>query len=173
MKLTVTLTLLLSCHSFLPTFIPSTRSPPSCRAHSFLDFLLPRSSLIVFGGWDNSNSLNDIWEFSLTNLHWQEIIPLSTDSPSNIQSAPRQNSGGFCSSIDEKFYIFGGRTIFGPENDFWVFDFKYMKWEKLYMKNAPIPRAIFGYTSFLENGKEFFLVQGGITLNGNSNDMHR
>lgn len=65
-------------------FIPETKTPPSARSKAFMDYLEPRKSLIVFGGFDGSVLMNDIWEFSIESLTWNEVLSLSTDKPSNI-----------------------------------------------------------------------------------------
>lgn len=79
------LLLLLSlCESLTLNFIPKTKSPPSQRLYSYIDFIQSRSSLIIFGGASGSSALNDLWEFSLTDLAWSEIVPLSSEKPCNI-----------------------------------------------------------------------------------------
>jgi N-acetylneuraminic acid mutarotase len=154
-------------------FIPSTKSPPSQRFYSFLDYLPSRSSLILFGGSDGPNYFNDLFEFSLETSSWKQVVPLSSDIPRKFYSVPRVNFGGFASEIEEKIYIFGGRTVLGPENDLWVFDFTFQKWEKLVTKSAPTPRSLFGCTNYIEEENEYFIIQGGITTEQQVNSIYR
>jgi hypothetical protein len=138
-----------------------------------MNYLQPRSSLLIFGGWNGESSFNDLWEFSLNSLTWSKILPSSLEVPGKPYSEPRYNLGGFSSPTDEKLYIFGGVTSLGPENDFWEFDFNSMKWERLKTFSTPSPRHYFGFTTYSISDTIFFVVQGGLTFKGAVNDMFR
>ena len=154
-------------------FIPTTKSPPSQRFYAFLDYLQSKSSLVLFGGYDGQNYFNDLHEFSLETSTWKQVVPLSSEIPRKFYSVPRVNFGGFASVVEEKIYIFGGRTVLGPENDLWMFDFSFQKWEKLVTKNSPTPRSLFGFTNYIEGENEYFVVQGGITTERQVNSIYR
>ena len=85
----------------------------------------------------------------------------------------RVNFGGFASRLKNEFYIYGGRTNLGPDNELWVFRFSYMKWEKLQTFETPTSRSMFGFTNYVEDSYEFFVMQGGITTDDQVNSMYR
>ena len=64
-------------------------------------------------------------------------------------------------------------TSAGPENDFWEFDFTSLKWEKLKTFKTPSPRAGFGFAGYVEDEKNFFVIQGGTCFNGTVNEIFR
>jgi hypothetical protein len=161
------------CDSLELNFIPSTKTPPSSRYNSFLDYLKPRSSLILFGGSQGTLLCNDIWEFSLQSMTWQEIIPLSREVPGIFHLEPRKSFAGLASSSMAKFYIFGGYTSGGSENDLWEFDFDQQKWEIKKTLNSPSPRTDMGFVRIFEDNYEIFVIQGGMTLAGPVNEMWR
>ena len=72
------------CLAIKPTFIPSTKIPPSQRFYSVIDYSKLRNSIILFGGSNGPNAYNDLWEFSLTTSEWAELSPLSEEVPCNI-----------------------------------------------------------------------------------------
>jgi hypothetical protein len=153
--------------------IPQTRTPPSGRTSPFTGYLESRNSLIIFGGLDESGFCNDLWEFSLKSSTWHEIIPLSNNFPSNSHSEARHTAGGLTSSFDSKLFIFGGQTLAGPENDFWQFDFKILKWEQKITSQGPTPRFYFAFTSYVEGNFQFFVVFGGRSVDGELSDLWR
>jgi hypothetical protein len=66
------------------SFIPSSKSPPSPRIESFMDYLPTRNSLIIFGGLNDEVSSNDLWSFSLTTLTWERLLITSKSIPGKI-----------------------------------------------------------------------------------------
>ena len=161
------------CQSVSLNFIPKTKSPPSQRAYQYIDFIHSRSSLIIFGGASRYSALNDLWEFSLASLTWNEIVPFSPQKPCNIYLAARINFGAFASKYKSEFYVVGGRTDLGPNNELWVYKFYYFWWDQIETFNKPAPTAIFGFTNYIEDSNEFFVIQGGITIGDEVNFMFR
>lgn len=161
------------CQSSLLNFIPETKTPPSLRSGALMDYFEPHSTLIIFGGVEGIKYLNDIWEFSLEYLTWSEILILSSAKPCNFNTAPRESAGGATVSPERKFYIFGGITNLGPENDLWEFDFDSLIWNKIDTVGTPQRTNYFGFTKYMEGGIFYLLVQGGIQIDLETNNMYR
>ena len=63
-------------------YIPETRTPPLQRSSASMTYMSSQSSLFVFSGQDaNSNNLNDLWEFSLSNNYWISLVPNAESMP--------------------------------------------------------------------------------------------
>jgi hypothetical protein len=161
------------CISLKVDFIPPTRSPPPFREEPFTIYLKSRDSIIIFGGYNDVIYLADLWEFSLKTLLWDKIILWSTESPRKLHSAPRGILGGFPSHSQSKFYIFGGYTYLGPENDLWEFDFDTNKWQKIPTFNTPPLLTFYAYTDYVDDGIQYFVVQSGQTRGRFINDLYR
>ena len=155
------------------TYIPSTKSPPQPLYFTLLFHINLRSSLIVFGGLEASTNTNNIWEFSLSSLTWNEIKPTSSQIPRIFYIVARSSSGGFASLRSESFYIFGGKTNLGLSNDLWKFDFKYMAWKEIITDSPPEARSNFGFASYFEANRESFVVFAGSCYNGDLNDLNK
>ena len=161
------------CESTLLNFIPETKTPPSARSNAFMDYSEPLSSLIIFGGIEDITFLNDIWEFTLEHLTWNEILVLSTAKPCNFYKAPREAPGGATVSPDRKLYIFGGNSDYGPETDLWEFNFDSLQWNIIETFNTPLPRSYFGFAKYVEADIYYLVIQGGYEIELRTNDMYR
>jgi hypothetical protein len=154
------------------SYIPSTGTPPSQRIYSLMSFSSPQSSLIVFGGKSFNALLNDLWSFSLLTSFWSRVSPVTHTVPGKFYSGARQLHGGFASGFSPLFYVFGGSTELGPQNDLWVFDFASQTWEMLQTKNPPLPRSDFGYVNYDDGKHEYFAVYGGLTPDGDDSNIY-
>ena len=159
--------------ALITTFIPPTKSPPLPNHYNLLLYIATRNSLIVFGGLKESTNTNDLWEFSLSSLTWSEIKSTTSNIPRIFYVVSRSNGGGFSCLSSECFYIFGGKTNLGLSNDLWKFDFKYMTWEEIKTTSPPEVRSSFGYASYLEADKEYFVVFAGSSYREDLNDLYR
>jgi hypothetical protein len=79
--------------------------------------------------------------------------------------------GCFASVFTPLFYVFGGVTKIGPQNDLWVFDFASYSWEIIRTKNPPSPRSMFGYVNYDDGVYEYFAVYGGLASSGLDNNI--
>lgn len=151
-----------------PSTIPITGSPPNRRYLLTAIFDLESNQLISFCGFDyNENGLtSQINAFNLESKTWKEIIPESSFSPS-----PFQSSKSYLRS-DRKVLIFFGENVQGISSDVYSFDLKTNSWrtEKL-IGDTIEGRSSFGFTSFLYLGNEYVGVFGGLTHNGQNNDL--
>lgn len=153
-------------------YIPSTKTPPASRGGGILVHISSTNAFITFGGFAGKTFYGDTWAFYPNTQHWEEIIPISESSPCNIQTAPRIYYGGFSSTLNEKFYIFGGKTLLGLKNDFWEFNPKSSRWSYIETKNPPSIRQGFAYTSYIKDGNEYFAMFGGESQDGLKNDFN-
>jgi hypothetical protein len=154
------------------SYIPMTGTPPSQRVYSVLSYSSFQSSLILFGGNSYNTQLNDLWSFNISSSFWSRVSPLTLTVPGKAHSDARQEHGGFASHFSSLFYVFGGVTQLGPQNDLWVFDFSSQTWELIRTKNPPSPRSDFGYVNFDDGVNEYFAVYGGLTPNGEDNNLY-
>ncbi|CAG9321907.1 unnamed protein product [Blepharisma stoltei] len=109
------------------SWIPKTRSPPSSRHYSTMDYFPSNNSLVIFGGYDTDSmtSYNDLWMFSFTSNTWQRLSTTANVLPGDFYIDQRYSSASFADDTKSIFYIFGGRTSNGPQNDLWAFSMKY------------------------------------------------
>jgi len=63
------------------TKIPVKGKKPSKRAQHAAVFLEPIQTVLIIGGFDGTNVLNDVWGFSLTELTWKEWITRGCELP--------------------------------------------------------------------------------------------
>lgn len=77
--------------------------------------------MIVFGGKDdNSNKLNDVWEFNLETNRWSFV---------KAEDPPLPRSGHSASLYNDTMVVFGGMHEVTKElNDVLVFNIKNKKW---------------------------------------------
>jgi N-acetylneuraminic acid mutarotase len=87
------------------------RPPP--RANHSSSIIL--DNLFIFGGWDGSKRLNDLFVFNLKQFIWSQVVVVG-ESP-----APR--AGMELCNVNDKLFLFGGS---GPHafcfNDLYTFD---------------------------------------------------
>jgi len=81
-----------------------------------------KSNLYIFGGWDGSKRLNDLYVFSLKSFIWSEVDV--------VGESPAARAGMELCNVNNKLFLFGGS---GPHafcfNDLYAFDPKTNTWE--------------------------------------------
>lgn len=153
------------------SYIPSTKTPPVKRIFPILSYNPPSNSLFLYSGYSLEDYLADIWTFSLDTFTWTIQRSFSEPTPGKLYSDPRSGSGGFSSKFESKFFVFGGVASRGINNDFWVFDLSKQKWQRIQTKNTPSPRQQYAYCSFDDGVHEYFVLYGGKTSNGTSDEL--
>ncbi|CAG9317695.1 unnamed protein product [Blepharisma stoltei] len=152
------------------TRLPATDTPPSYRQYSCADYYALDNSFIIFGGNQGiSATYNAVWEFNLTSNIWQNLVPISANSP-----LPRFTHGCWVDSDNSMLYIFGGNSDNGPQNDMWAYDLTSLQWTQISQKGSvPSSRFRFGYSKYLDgSGKLKFIVFGGSKSTGFSNSLY-
>ena len=153
--------------------IPSTFTPPMSRLYHTMDYNQATNSLVIFGGsQDITNMFNDVWSFDLSLMTYTNLVPTTSSAPCKLYLVARIKSGSFIDFKKNNFYVFGGNTKNGPQNDLWCFDLLALKWTLvLTTGNIPSSRFNFGYTKFYEKSSLKFVIFGGSLSSGESNEM--
>lgn len=126
--------------------------PPPPRANHSSSII--KDKLYIFGGWDGSKRLNDLFMFQISTFTWSQVEVVG-ESP-----APR--AGMELCNVNDKLYLFGGS---GPHaycfNDLYTFDPKSSSWEHcnniLDAENNPNPNARAGHSMTLVDCKLYII----------------
>jgi N-acetylneuraminic acid mutarotase len=98
--------------------IKGTRPPPRANHSSSII----KNNLYIFGGWDGTKRLNDLFSFDLVQFMWTQVQVVG-ESP-----APR--AGMEICNVNDQLYLFGGS---GPHafcfNDLYTFDTITSSWQ--------------------------------------------
>ena len=71
------------------------------------------------------------------------------------------------------FYIFGGLTSDGPQNDLWSFDLTGLKWKmKSPLGKLPPPCYRFAFTDYYDKNLLKFIIFGGTLISNSSTDTY-
>ena len=127
---------------------------------------------MLFGGTADGIALNDLWIFSISSFSWFGLISTTNSIPGIFYVVARQNCGVFAAAFSAHYYVFGGSTAFGPQNDLWGYSLLSNKWEEYQTTNSPTPRSNFAYTNFNDSENEYFVVYGGLTNKGEDNGLY-
>lgn len=152
-------------------FQPGERSPPDPRAYSCLFYIPSRGLLLTFGGFTETEFISDVWTYDLQYVKWTEVFPDSDILPCISYTVARSEYGAFISLLNEKIYIFGGKSAEGLRNDFIEYNHESLEWRIISTKNTPKARRAFAYTYYIEDGIEYFAIFGGESSTGVLNDL--
>ncbi len=125
-------------------FIPSnqswiTRQPahaPQNRSDSAVAYDEKRGVVLLVGGFDGSNYLGDIWDYSPKNDTWQQ-------RGSAITPSPRADGRMVYDPDNQLFYLFGGNDFSGANftfhhlGDTWTFNWTSNKWSQIATNPSP------------------------------------
>jgi N-acetylneuraminic acid mutarotase len=128
-------------------------SHPSARYYHSMCFVPEENKVYLFGGYNQSGALNDLWCFDLSSSTWSFI---STSNP------PQPRCGHKMVYIDKKIYIFGGEALLQSTtkyNDLWVYDLQTKSFTDITPTTKPSARAHFGMAKFPELNQ--ILIFGG------------
>ncbi len=90
-------------------------SSPSSREAASMVFDPCTGQIILFGGWNNGNSLNDTWAFDITTSTWTELSPAVSPSARYGASIAFDPSSG-------QIILFGGENNGTFLDDTWAFN---------------------------------------------------
>jgi len=116
-----------------PVRSPSARSDAQVAYDSHADVVL------VFGGFDGTSYLQDIWYYSLRNDNW-------SPRPSATTPSPRADGRMVYVDSQDRFLVFGGNDFSGPNytfhhlSDTWSYDWKANDWTPLASAVGPSAR---------------------------------
>jgi len=93
---------------------PGARSAPATVVHE------PQAAMFVFGGYDGTRSLNDLFRFDLHRSEWSHV---------RVSGTPPSPRGGHTAVVyGDHMYTFGGKSGRSPFNDLCAFDFERQQW---------------------------------------------
>ncbi len=123
-------------------------SPPARKLHA-MAFDENRHRIVLFGGYDGSNKLDDTWEFD--GFNWTEISCASSPSA-------RYRPGMIYAGNSQKVILFGGYDG-AQKNDFWEYDGT--NWiENTTVTNSPSIRS--RHTMAYDSSRNTILLFGGL-----------
>lgn len=137
-----------------------------------MDYNEVTSALLIFGGNQGINTVyNDIWAYDFTTGLYSNLVPTNDQVPGTFYLDSRITSGGFVDSSQNKFFVFGGMTTNGPQNDLWSFELSGLKWNRESpIGPSPTSRYRYGYTKYYDGIFLKFIIFGGSLIDGESNE---
>jgi N-acetylneuraminic acid mutarotase len=113
-----------------------------------------QQNILLFGGFNNTSTLNDTWIYDCTSDSWSQ-------KHLNISLPSRSDPAMYYNPEYEKVILFGGYNYEKTEsfNDTWVFDFSTNIWTELYPQVAPSPR--YGHRLVYDSYNQTGILFGG------------
>jgi hypothetical protein len=150
---------------FIESMPEGSTESPIPRARHVISFDVISTRVLLFGGVDKDmNKLNDCWYLDLSHSLGSDIYAYSfewmrCDSTGKVLPPPRYGHNGVV--FDKAFYIFGGFTENGPQNDMWRLESYTANgswYEVMPASGSPSPRAQFacwlsGFQLYIHGGE--------------------
>ena len=140
---------------------PKSAPRPAPRRDSTLVHDSANNALLLFGGREKGQALNDLWSFDLQTGMWTEI---EAEGPS-----PRF---GHLSVFDVKrsrMVVFSGQAGTDFFNDTWSYDPATAQWEEL-QPEGDLPVVRYGGCSGYDAANDLFYISHGFTNSGRFDD---
>ena len=140
------------------TPVNASLSPPDRSGHAMATNTATHT-MLLFGGFDGTNALNDVWELNLGTNSWSEHLVFTGSPPARYGHSIGFYPGNGGST--GRFYVFGGSPF---RNDVWEFDPYTDTWTQKTPANPPPGRrnAAFSYLT----GQGEFVLFGGLSSGG-------
>lgn len=114
--------------------------------------------MYIFGGWDASGKLNDMYRYKFDTNEWEHV---------HCTNTPRARSAHSVVVYQNHMYLFGGIGD-NKFNDMYRFSFKTNQWTMIEQQNAPPRRSSYGGANIFDD--RLYIVCGlGC---GKFNDCH-
>ncbi|CAE7257921.1 gefF [Symbiodinium sp. CCMP2592] len=108
------------------TELSPSGTAPSIRADHDAAWSPAADGFYVFGGYDGSSYLNDLWFYGRQANSWTEL------SPSGTAPSGRSGHAAMWSPAADGFYVFGGKTgSSNVNNDLWFYGRQANSWTEL------------------------------------------
>ncbi|MCA8950286.1 MAG: hypothetical protein KDE27_12345, partial [Planctomycetes bacterium] len=143
------------------TWGPAPSGPPARMMHSMT--AVGTSYIVLFGGFDGANALNDVWTYSFFTSTWTPRVPTGLQPPPRTFASLSEGAGG-------TVVLFGGvdgsNQIVG---DTWQLTFTFLSptWAQI-GGVAPSPRASAGMA--WDPVRKVAVLQGGQVATGSLSD---
>ncbi|CDW86235.1 kelch repeat [Stylonychia lemnae] len=115
--------------------------------------------IYVFGGYNGSDMLNDVFIFDIEQSSWTEVQYTEED----LITHPRARSSHACcldTDYKDRFYMYGGTgKNLGQENfnDLWVFEIRTLKFREINQSKINKPSGSYGHSlNYFENALYLF-----------------
>lgn len=135
--------------------------PPARMGHTTV-YDHHKNSIIIFGGYDGTKHLNDIYDYSLWDY---ENNPLTSTTAS-----PPPRRGHASILVSNKMWIFGGTNDLNVFNDLWYFNLENHSWNKVDISSKFAPR--FNFTINFINEKQIVAFGGENLFSKNLSLIH-
>lgn len=141
------------------TKLPDGSTKPSARVNSDMVYDKVNNNLYIYGGFDGTNYLDDLWKFNIGSSAWTPLTPSGSEKPPECA----EHSLVF-DDINSRIFLFGGiyLTISSVKEyraDFWYYDVSGNQWYQPEDGDAPSPRARHDMVLDSANNK-IYVIQG-------------
>ncbi len=106
---------------------------PRAREYAAMAYDEADGQVILFGGWDGGNPLNDTWTWDNSSNSWTQVNGLSISPPARSRAVMAYDSAS------EGLILFGGCGASTCYNDTWLW--KNNKWQQLHPATSPSVRS--------------------------------
>ena len=164
----IIITFFISCYSIkIDELTASSSSPPQLTYTSSV-FIPSNNRIAVFGGQKSSGSFSSsLYYFDLPTSTWGQYECSSPDPPPGLSQ-----SHLFLAS-DSKLFLLFGKSAKGLSSSIFSFDLNSKSWSRANLTGDSIQASVgSSHCSYNYNGKNFFAIFGGITLNGLSDELY-
>jgi hypothetical protein len=144
-----------------------TTNPPPARRDAALAYDGERHRLILFGGRNDTGSLDDTWALELATMVWE---PLATGSA--MRPPARHSMVAGVDSINQRFLITTGQAPGELFNDTWQLDLTTNTWSEL-PAQGEIPDIRYGAAGGIADGDDTLWLSHGFTEQGRFDDTRR
>jgi hypothetical protein len=128
--------------------------PPSGRLGQCAIYDRMRDRMVIFGGYDGSNHLNDVWALSLAEpMAWTKLTPIG------VAPSPRHYASAIYDPARDRMIIFGGSDGFNRFNDLSILSLGGMVWTGLTPAGSPAAR-MYSSAIFDSLGDQMILFGG-------------
>ena len=155
----------LSLASNVWSIIPTQPSAITWRHEHTAVFDAPRNRLVMFGGRDDLNILNDAWALT---LNTGALVPLSAAGP---PPSPRYGLASFYDAVGDRMVVFGGRNQSSHFNEAWALSFSASPAWTLIPAGGTAPAGRSAHTAVLDPVGDRMVVFGGRETSSNFNDV--
>ena len=135
---------------------------PEARRDATLVYDDAGNRLLLFGGRQKGQGLNDLWSYDLDSGGWTEITAPGGPEP----------RWGHIAEFDSKrgqIVVFSGQRSGGFFNDTWVFDMTSQEWKQV-TPGADVPTPRYGSCSGYDSENDVLYISHGFTNSGRFDD---
>jgi hypothetical protein len=137
-----------------------TGTPPSARYEPTAIYDPIRDRLVLFGGADSSDMLNDVWALSLVSgTAWSALVPAGPPT--------RQGHTAIYDPVRDRMLVCGGNNFFTNLDDVWALSLAGSPTWSLLAPAGPHPPTLRLHTAIYDPVRDRMLVFGGTPDNVN------